>query len=140
MDFYQGGLFAYDRDECCFIKYLVNIIQSIQLNLKKEQLDVNTDFEECIATIRSFGEPRCVWVWRELRYNHQSEYLQTSSIGSLDFEECKCSECPFGNNQSWQSAPDMINGVKLVRDAFARCDSCNGDLLSTISAVSFHIY
>ena len=69
MDFYQGGLFAYDRDECCFIKYLVNIIQSIQLNLKKEQLDVNTDFEECIAAIRSFGEPQCVWVWRELRLN-----------------------------------------------------------------------
>ena len=69
MDFYQGGLFAYDRDECCFIKYFVNIIQSIQLNLKKEQLDVNTDFEECIAAIRSFGEPRCVWVWRELRLN-----------------------------------------------------------------------
>lgn len=129
MDFYQGGLFAYDRDECCFIKYLVNIIQSIQLNLKKEQLDVNNDFEECIAAIRSFREPRCVLVWRELRYNHQSEYLQTSSIGSLDFEECKCSECPFGNNQSWQSAPDMINGVKLVRDAFARCDSCNGDFI-----------
>ena len=129
MDFYQGGLFAYDRDECCFIKYLVQIIQSIQLNLKKEQLDVNTDFEECIAAIRSFGEPRCVWVWRELRYNPKSEYLQTSSIGSLDFEECKCSECPFGNNRSWQKDPEILNGVKLVRDAFARCDSCNGDFI-----------
>ena len=129
MDFYQGGLFSYDRDECCFIKYLVNIIQSVQLQLKKEQLDINTDFEEFIAAVRNFGEPRCVWVWRELRSHPECEYLQTTSIGSLDFEECKCAECPFGKDKAWQSDSDILNGIKLVRDALARYDSQNGDFI-----------
>ena len=34
MDFYQGGLFAYDRDEGCFIKYMADAIQSAQLHLE----------------------------------------------------------------------------------------------------------
>ena len=48
MDFYQGGLFAYDRDECCFIKYLIDIIKSAQLRLKNDQWGINVDFEEFI--------------------------------------------------------------------------------------------
>ena len=94
-----------------------------------QRCEMNCYCQACLAAIRSFGEPRCVWGWRELRYNPQSEYLQTSSIGSLDFEECKCSECPFGNDRSWQKDPEILNGVKLVRDALGRCDSPIGDFI-----------
>ena len=59
MDFYQGGLYSQYRDEGCFIKYMVDIIQSAQFDLKNEQWDINVDFEEFIATIRCFGN-RCV--------------------------------------------------------------------------------
>ena len=66
MDFYQGGLFAYDRDEGCFIKYMADAIQSAQLHLKNEQWDINGDFEEFISSIRRFGKPLCIWNWHIL--------------------------------------------------------------------------
>ena len=55
MDFYQGGLFAYDRDEGCFVKYMTDTIQSAQFYLKNEQWYINVDFEEFISSIRCFG-------------------------------------------------------------------------------------
>ena len=79
MDFYQGGLFAYNRDECCFIKYLIDIIKSAQLRLKNDQWDINMDFEECISSIRKYGEPLCINYWYKMVRDQRSEYLRTSS-------------------------------------------------------------
>jgi len=129
MDFYQGGLFAYDRDEGCFIKYMVDIIQSAQLHLKNEQWDINVDFEEFISSIRRFGEPLCIWNWYNMRRDEKSGYLKTSSIGLLGWEPGACAECPFGKDKSWQKDPEILNGIKLVRDAFGRCDSPIGDFI-----------
>ena len=57
MNFVKGGIYSYNRDEGCFIKYMIDIIQSAQLGLKNEQWDINVDFEEFISSIRRFGEP-----------------------------------------------------------------------------------
>ena len=101
MDFYQGGLFAYDRDECCFIKYLIDIIKSAQLRLKNDQWDINMDFEECISSIRKYGEPLCINYWYKMARDQRSEYLRTSSIGLLDRNDRACKECPWGKNKTW---------------------------------------
>ena len=129
MDFYQGGLFAYDRDECCFIKYLIDIIKSAQLRLKNDQWDINMDFEECISSIRKYGEPLCINYWYKMARDQRSEYLRTSSIGLLDRNDRACKECPWGKNKTWQNDSDILNGIKLVRDAFGRCDSPIGDFI-----------
>ena len=129
MDFYQGGLFAYDRDECCFIKYLIDIIKSAQLRLKNDQWDINVDFEECISSIRKYGEPLCINYWYKMVRDQRSEYLRTSSIGLLDRNDRACKECPWGKNKTWQNDSDILNGIKLVRDAFGRCDSPIGDFI-----------
>lgn len=129
MNFYQGGLFAYDRDEGCFIKYMADAIQSAQLHLKNEQWDINVDFEEFISSIRRFGEPLCIWNWYNMRRDEKSGYLKTSSIGLLGWEPGTCAECPFGKDKSWQKDPEILNGIKLVRDAFGRCDSPIGDFI-----------
>jgi hypothetical protein len=129
MDFYQGGLFAYDRDECCFIKYLIDIIKSAQLRLKNDQWDINMDFEECISSIRKYGEPLCINYWYKMARDQRSEYLRTSSIGLLDRNDSTCKECPWGKNKTWQSDSAILNGIKLVRDALGRCDSPIGDFI-----------
>ena len=129
MDFYQGGLYSRYRDEGCFIKYMVDIIQSAQFDLKNEQWDINVDFEEFIATIRRFGEPLCIWNWHNMRRDEKSGYLKTSSIGLIGWEPGDCAECPFGKDKSWQKDPEILNGIKLVRDAFGRCDSPIGDFI-----------
>ena len=129
MDFYQGGLFAYNRDECCFIKYLIDIIKSAQLRLKNDQWDINMDFEECISSIRKYGEPLCINYWYKMVRDQRSEYLRTSSIGLLDRNDRACKECPWGKNKTWQNDSDILNGIKLVRDAFGRCDSPIGDFI-----------
>ena len=129
MDFYQGGLYSRYRDEGCFIKYMVDIIQSAQFDLKNEQWDINVDFEEFIATIRRFGEPLCIWNWHNMRRDEKSGYLKTSSIGLIGWEPGTCAECPFGKDKSWQKDPEILNGIKLVRDAFGRCDSPIGDFI-----------
>ena len=85
MKFTEGGLFCFDRDESCFIKYLVTQIQSAQLRLKNDQLDINADFEECIAAILKFGEPLCISTWWEMKSNPETGYLTTSTIGIIDF-------------------------------------------------------
>ena len=129
MDFYQGGLYSRYRDEGCFIKYMVDIIQSAQFDLKNEQWDINVDFEEFIATIRRFGEPLCIWNWHNMRRDEKSGYLKTSSIGLIGWKPGACAECPFGKDKSWQKDPKILNGIKLVRDAFGRCDSPIGDFI-----------
>lgn len=129
MDFYQGGLFAYDRDECCFIKYLIDIIKSAQLRLKNDQWDINMDFEECISSIRKYGEPLCINYWYKMVRDQRSEYLRTSSIGLLDRNNRACKECTWGKNKTWQNDSDILNGIKLVRDAFGRCDLPIGDFI-----------
>ena len=129
MDFYQGGLFAYDRAECCFIKYLIDIIKSAQIRLKNDQWDINVDFEECISSIRKYGEPLCINYWYKMARDQRSEYLRTSSIGLLDRNDRACKECPWGKNKTWQNDSDILNGIKLVRDAFGRCDSPIGDFI-----------
>ena len=129
MDFYQGGLYSQYRDEGCFVKYMVDAIQSAQFDLKNEQWDINVDFEEFIATIRRFGEPLCIWNWHNMRRDEKSGYLKTSSIGLLGWEPGACAECPFGKAKSWQKDPEILNGIKLVRDAFGRCDSPIGDFI-----------
>ena len=129
MNFYQGGLYSRHRDEGCFIKYMVDIIQSAQFDLKNEQWDINVDFEEFIATIRRFGEPLCIWCWHNMRRDEKSGYLKTSSIGLIGWEPGACAECPFGKDKSWQKDPEILNGIKLVRDAFGRCDSPIGDFI-----------
>lgn len=75
MKFNDGGLFCFDRDESCFIKYLVTQIQTAQLHLRNDQLDVNADFEECIAAIRKFEEPLCVAAWLKMRCNQKNRLL-----------------------------------------------------------------
>ena len=131
MNFYQGGLYSRHRDEGCFIKYMVDIIQSAQFDLKNEQWDINVEFEEFIATIRRFGEPLCIWCWHNMRRDEKSGYLKTSSIGLIGWEPGACAECPFGKDKSWQKDPEILNGIKLVRDAFGRCDSAGGDFIET---------
>ena len=129
MDFYQGGLYSQYRDEGCFVKYMADAIQSAQFDLKNEQWDINVDFEEFIATIRRFGEPLCIWNWHNMRRDEKSGYLKTSSIGLLGWEPGACAECPFGKDKSWQKDPEILNGIKFVRDAFGRCDSPIGDFI-----------
>ena len=129
MDFYQGGLYSQYRDEGCFVKYMADAIQSAQFDLKNEQWDINVDFEEFIATIRRFGEPLCIWNWHNMRRDEKSGYLKTSSIGLIGWEPGACAECPFGKDKSWQKDPKILNGIKLVRDAFGRCDSPIGDFI-----------
>ena len=129
MDFYQGGLYSQYRDEGCFVKYMADAIQSAQLHLKNEQWDINVDFEEFISSIRRFGEPLCIWNWHNMRRDEKSGYLKTSSIGLIGWEPGACAECPFGKDKSWQKAPEILNGIKLVRDAFGRCDSPIGDFI-----------
>ena len=129
MDFYQGGLYSQYRDEGCFVKYMADAIQSAQLHLKNEQWDINVDFEEFISSIRRFGEPLCIWNWYNMRRDEKSGYLKTSSIGLLDWKPGVCAECPFGKAKSWQKDPEILNGIKLVRDAFGRCDSPIGDFI-----------
>ena len=129
MDFYQGGLYSQYRDEGCFVKYMADAIQSAQLHLKNEQWDINVDFEEFISSIRRFGEPLCIWNWHNMRRDEKSGYLKTSSIGLLGWEPGACAECPFGKDKSWQKDPEILNGIKLVRDAFGRCDSPIGDFI-----------
>ena len=129
MDFYQGGLYSQYRDEGCFIKYMADAIQSAQLHLKNEQWDINVDFEEFISSIRRFGEPLCIWNWHNMRRDEKSGYLKTSSIGLLGWEPGACAECPFGKDKSWQKDPEILNGIKLVRDALGRCDSPIGDFI-----------
>ena len=131
MDFYQGGLYSQYRDEGCFVKYMADAIQSAQLHLKNEQWDINVDFEEFISSIRCFGEPLCIWNWYNMRRDEKSGYLKTSSIGLLGWEPGDCAECPFGKDKSWQKDPEILNGIKLVRDAFGRCDSSGGDFIET---------
>ena len=129
MDFYQGGLYSQYRDEGCFIKYMADAIQSAQLHLKNEQWDINVDFEEFVSSIRRFGEPLCIWNWYRMRRDEKSGYLKTSSIGLIGWEPGACAECPFGKDKSWQKDPKILNGIKLVRDAFGRCDSPIGDFI-----------
>ena len=129
MDFYQGGLYSQYRDEGCFIKYMADAIQSAQLHLKNEQWDINVDFEESVSSIRRFGEPLCIWNWYNMRRDEKSGYLKTSSIGLIGWEPGTCAECPFGKAKSWQKDPEILNGIKLVRDAFGRCDSPIGDFI-----------
>ena len=129
MDFYQGGLYSRYRDECCFIKYLIDIIKSAQLRLKNDQWDINMDFEECISSIRKYGEPLCINYWYKMARDQRSEYLRTSSIGLLDRNDRACKECPWGKNKTWQNDSDILNGIILVRDAFGRCDSPIGDFI-----------
>ena len=129
MEFYQGGLYSRHRDEGCFIKYMADTIQSAQFHLKNEQWDINTDFEEFIATIRHYGEPLCIWRWYNMRRNPETGYLTSTTLGLLDWEEGACANCPFGKDKSWQSAPAILNGIKLVRDALGRCDSPIGDFI-----------
>ena len=129
MGFYQGGLYSQYRDEGCFVKYMADAIQSAQFDLKNEQWDINVDFEEFIATIRRFGEPLCIWNWHNMRRDEKSGYLKTSSIGLIGWEPGACAECPFGKDKSWQKDPEILNGIKLVRDAFGRCDSPIGDFI-----------
>ena len=117
MDFYQGGLFAYDRDEGCFIKYMADAIQSAQLHLKNEQWDINVDFEEFISSIRRFGEPLCIWNWYNMRHDEKSGYLKTSSIGLIGWEPGACAECPFGKDKSWQKDP--VAKLKLLTIVFS---------------------
>jgi len=128
MKFTEGGLFCFDRDECCFIKYLVTQIQSAQLHLKNDQLDINADFEECIAAIRKFGEPICVAAWWEMRCNPETGYLTTSNIGLINLPR-KCEDCPFAKDTSWRDNPEILNGIKLVRDAIGRSDSQISDFI-----------
>ena len=128
MKFTEGGLFCFDRDECCFIKYLVTQIQSAQLHLKNDQLDINADFEECIAAIRKFGEPICVAAWGEMRCDPETGYLTTSTIGLIDLSR-KCEDCPFAKDTSWWDNPEILNGIKLVRDAIGRSDSQISDFI-----------
>ena len=61
--------------------------------------------------------------------DQRSEYLRTSSIGLLDRNDRACKECPWGKNKTWQNDSDILNGIKLVRDAFGRCDSPIGDFI-----------
>ena len=129
MDFYQGGLYSRYRDEGCFVKYMADAIQSAQLHLKNEQWDINADFEEFISSIRRFGEPLCIWNWYNMRRDEKSGYLKTSSIGLIGWEPGACAECPFGKDKSWQKDPEILNGIKLIRDAFGRCDSPVGDFV-----------
>ena len=117
MDFYQGGLYSQYRDEGCFIKYMVDTIQSAQFYLKNEQWDINTDFEECIATIRHYGEPLCIWRWYNMRRNPETGYLTSTTLGLLDWEEGACANCTFGKDKTWQNDSDVLNGIKLVRNA-----------------------
>ena len=118
MDFYQGGLYSQYRDEGCFVKYMADAIQSAQLHLKNEQWDINVDFEEFISSIRRFGEPLCIWNWYNMIRDEKSGYLKTSSIGLIDWEPGACAECPFEKDKSWQKDPEILNGIKLVRDVF----------------------
>ena len=129
MDFYQGGLYSRHRDEGCFIKYMADIIQSAQFDLKNEQWDINVDFEEFIATIQHYGEPMCIWRWYDMRRNPKTGYLTSTTLGPLYWEPGACAECPFGKDKSWQKDPEILNGIKLVRDAFGRCDSPIGDFI-----------
>ena len=129
MDFYQGGLYSRHRDEGCFIKYMADIIQSAQFDLKNEQWDINVDFEEFIATIQHYGEPMCIWRWYKMRRNPKTGYLTSTTLGPLYWEPGACAECPFGKDKSWQKDPEILNGIKLVRDAFGRCDSPIGDFI-----------
>ena len=129
MDFYQGGLYSQYRNEGCFIKYMADAIQSAQLHLKNEQWDINVDFEEFVSSIRRFGEPLCIWNWYRMRRDEKSGYLKTSSIGLIGWEPGACAECPFGKDKSWQKDPKILNGIKLVRDTFGRCDSPIGDFI-----------
>lgn len=129
MNFYQGGLFALDRNESCFIKYLIDIIKSAQLRFKNDQWDINMDFEECISSIRKYGEPQCINYWYNMIRNQRSGYLRTSSIGLLGRNDSTCEECPWRKNKTWQSDSAILNGIKLVRDAFGRCDSPIGDFI-----------
>ena len=131
MDFYQGRLHSQYRDEGCFVKYMADAIQSAQLHLKNEQWDINVDFEEFISSIHRFGEPLCIWSWHNMRRDEKSGYLKTSSIGLIGWEPGACAECPFGKDKSWQKDPEILNGIKLVRDAFGRCDSSGGDFIET---------
>ena len=128
MKFTEGGLFCFDRDESCFIKYLVKQIQSAQFHLRNDQLDINADFEECIATIRGFGEPLCISTWWEMKSNPETGYLTTSTIGIIDFPK-KCADCPFCKDTSWRDNPEILNGIKLVRDAIGRSDSQISDFI-----------
>ena len=129
MDFYQGGLYSRHRDEGCFIKYMADIIQSAQFDLKNEQWDINVDFEEFIATIQHYGEPMCIWRWYDMRRNPKTGYLTSTTLGPLYWEPGACTECPFGKAKLWQKDPEILNGIKLVRDAFGRCDSPIGDFI-----------
>ena len=128
MKFSKGGLFCFGRDEACFIKYLVWQIQSAQFRLKNEQWDVNADFEECIAAIRKFGEPLCVDAWLVMRRNPETGYLKTTTLGRFDLPR-KCEDCPFAKDTSWRDNPEILNGIKLVRDAFGRTDSQISDFI-----------
>lgn len=128
MKFNEGGIFCFDRDESCFIKYLVTQIQSAQLHLRNDQLDINADFEECIAAIRKFGEPICVAAWWEMRCNPETGYLTTSTIGLIDLP-IKCENCLFARDTSWRDNPEILNGIKLVRDAIRRSDSQISDFI-----------
>ena len=129
MDFYRGGLYSQYRDEGCFIKYMADAIQSAQFHLKNEQWDINVDFEEFIATIQHYGEPMCIWRWYKMRRNPKTGYLTSTTLGPLYWEPGACAECPFGKDKSWQKDPEILNGIKLVRDAFGRCDSPIGDFI-----------
>lgn len=128
MKFTEGGLFCFDRDESCFIKYLVTQIQTAQLCLKNDQLDINADFEECIAAIQGVGEPLCVAAWWKMRCNQETGSLTTSTIGLIDAPR-ECADCPFCKDTSWRDSPEILNGIKLVRDAIGRSDSQISDFI-----------
>ena len=128
MKFNDGGLFCFDRDESCFIKYLVTQIQTAQLHLRNDQLDVNADFEECIAAIRKFEEPLCVAAWLKMRCNQKTGCLTTSTIGLIDVHR-DCADCPFCKDTSWRNDPEILDGIKLVRDAIGKNDSQISDFI-----------
>lgn len=129
MKFNDGGLFCFDRDESCFIKYLVTQIQTAQLHLRNDQLDVNADFEECIAAIRKFEEPLCVAAWAEdAMATRKPVAWTTSTIGLIDVHR-DCADCPFCKDTSWRNDPEILDGIKLVRDAIGKNDSQISDFI-----------
>lgn len=118
--FYEGGLYSPDQKDCCFIKYLVDVIQGTQWHLRNDQLDINTDFETFISALREHGEPLCVPSWLSLRYNEHSDYLDTG-IQIIGKDDVDCTNCPFCKDEFWQRDPEILNGIKLVRDGLGRC-------------------
>lgn len=119
--FSEGGIYSFSQKNCCFIKYLADVIESTQWHLRSNQRDINTDFETFISALRKHGEPLCVPSWLSVRYNEQSDYLVCTHIQIIGEFDVDCTNCPFCQDESWQFDPEILNGIKLIRDGVGRC-------------------